>query len=69
MAPCKTHNVRHEKKWAAALNMATLQIAQLTHITRTLIDINAYSWKPSVEHVLLDLAILDISFFTQSLNE
>ena len=36
---------------AAALSRATQQITQLTHTTRTLIDINAYSWKPSVEHV------------------
>ena len=41
---------------AATLSRATLQIAQLTPITRTLIYINAYSWKPSVEHVLLDLS-------------
>ena len=32
---------------AATLSRATLQIAQLTHITRTLVYINAYSWKPS----------------------
>ena len=40
---------------AATLSRATLQIAQLTPITRTLIYINAYSWKPSVEDMLLDL--------------